>query len=67
MEIWQIGFHDWTIRDGEDYRAKVRYIRMNPVEKQLTERPEDWPFGSACGKFVLDRKPGEIQILSFRG
>ena len=32
MEIWQIGFHDWTIRDGEDYRAKVRYIQMNPVE-----------------------------------
>lgn len=26
MEIWQVGFHDWTIRDGEDYRTKVRYI-----------------------------------------
>jgi putative transposase len=57
MEIWQVGFHDWTIRDGEDYRAKVRYIQMNPVQKRLVERPEGWPFGSASGKFVLDPAP----------
>ena len=54
MEIWQVGFHDWTIRDVEDYRAKVRYIHMNPVQARLVERPEDWPFGSASGKFSLD-------------
>ena len=43
MEVWQVGFHDWTIRDSEDYRAKVRYIHMNPVEARLAERPEEWP------------------------
>jgi putative transposase len=61
MEIWQIGFHDWTIRDGEDYRAKVRYIHMNPVQARLVEKPEDWPFGSACGRFSLDPAPGKFQ------
>jgi putative transposase len=61
MEIWQVGFHDWTIRDGEDYRTKVRYIQMNPVQTHLVERPEDWPFGSACGKFVLDTVPEKFK------
>jgi putative transposase len=61
MEIWQVGFHDWTIRDGEDYRAKVRYIHMNPVQTHLVEWPEEWPFGSACGKFVLDAVPQKFK------
>jgi putative transposase len=61
MEIWQVGFHDWTIRDGEDYRAKVGYIQMNPVQARLVERPEDWPFGSASGKFVLDSAPEKFK------
>lgn len=62
MEIWQVGFHDWTIRDGDDYRAKVRYIHMNPVEARLVERAEDWPFGSACGKFDLDAAPEKFKM-----
>ena len=60
IEIWQAGFHDWTIRDGEDYRAKVGYIHLNPVKACLVERPEDWVFGSACGKFSLDPVPGKF-------
>jgi putative transposase len=61
MEIWQVGFHDWSIRDGEDYLAKVRYIHMNPVQARLVERPEDWTFGSACGEFVLDPVPEKFK------
>ena len=61
MEIWQVGFHDWTIRDGEDYRTKVGYIQMNPVQAHLIERPEDWPFGSASGKFVMDPVPEKFK------
>jgi REP element-mobilizing transposase RayT len=57
MEVWQVGFHDWTIRDGEDYLAKVRYIQMNPVQAHLIERPEEWAFGSVCWKYVLDPTP----------
>src|SRR3990172_11182341 len=32
MQIWQSGFHEWTVRDEKDYQAKVEYIRTNPVE-----------------------------------
>jgi REP-associated tyrosine transposase len=61
MQVWQVGFHDWTIRDGEDYRTKVRYIQMNPVQIHLVERPEEWPFGSACRKFDLDAVPEKFK------
>lgn len=61
MEIWQVGFHDWTIRDCEDYQSKVRYIHMNPVEARLVERPEDWPFGSASGNYALDAAPEKFK------
>jgi len=61
MEVWQVGFHDWTIRDPEDYRAKVRYIHMNPVEARLAERTEEWPYGSACGKFLVDPRPAKFE------
>jgi len=60
MEIWQPGFHDWTIRDDADYGAKVRYIHLNPVEARLVERPEEWLHGSACGKYALDAAPAEF-------
>jgi len=61
MEIWQVGFHDWTIRDGEDYRTKVRYIQVNPVQAGLVERPGDWLFGSARGKYGLDPVPEKFK------
>lgn len=57
MEIWQPGFHDWTVRDGADYKAKREYIWLNPVRVGLVERPEEWPYGSASGKFHLDAVP----------
>lgn len=61
MEIWQVGFHDWTIRDLEDYFAKVRYIHLNPVVKRLVERPEEWAHGSACDKFGMDPMPEKFK------
>jgi putative transposase len=62
MEIWQPSFHDWTIRGSEDYRAKVGYIHMNPVQAHLVERPEDWLFGSASGKCDLDPVPEKFKL-----
>jgi len=64
MEIWQVGFHDWTIRDLEDWRAKAVYIHMNPVKARLCERPEDWPYSSANGKSRLDSLPEKYQNLA---
>jgi REP-associated tyrosine transposase len=57
MEIWQAGFHDWTVRDAADYEARASYIRLNPVAARLVERPEQWAYGSASGRFSLDAAP----------
>ncbi len=57
MQIWQSGFHDWTVRDAEDYQARRSYIWMNPVTAHLVERPEDWALGSVCGRFKMDSTP----------
>jgi putative transposase len=65
MEIWQEGFHDWTIRDLDDCQAKAEYIRMNPVRARLVEKPEEWPFFSATAKFALDPAPEKyLQLAS---
>ncbi len=62
-EIWQVGFHDWTIRDLDDWRAKSNYIRMNPVKARLCECVEDWPYSSECSRFALDGVPVRYQNL----
>jgi len=64
MEIWQVGFHDWTIRDWNDWQTKVKYIHSNPVEAKLVQRAEDWPYSSASGKFSLDPIPEKFLQLS---
>lgn len=66
MEIWQVGFHDWTIRDLEDWNAKASYIRMNPVKARLCDRVEDWPYSSANCKFSLDGVPARYQNVASR-
>jgi putative transposase len=63
MEIWQPGFHEWTIRNPGDYATKAQYIRMNPVTANLVERSEDWKFGSASGFYKLDAMRGYLQGL----
>src|SRR5215472_4752965 len=31
MQIWQPGFHEWTVRDLEDYERRRKYMWQNPV------------------------------------
>ena len=64
MEIWQVGFYDWTIRDYNDWQTKVEYIHENPVRAKLVQEPEDWPYSSASGKFRLDPIPVKFLQLS---
>ncbi len=52
--IWHSGFHDRWMRNVEEYRGSMRYIKQNPVEAKLVEKPEDYTFSSAAGKYVLD-------------
>jgi putative transposase len=52
--IWHAGFHDRWMRDVEEYQGGKRYIEMNPVEGKMVEKPEDYLFSSASGKYVVD-------------
>ena len=42
--VWQRDFFEHRLRHDESRRQKADYILANPVRKQLTPRPEDWPF-----------------------
>ena len=64
LQIWQEGFHDWMIRDADDWRAKTAYIAMNPVRALLVQNFRDWPYCSASGRFVIDPMPAQFSKLS---
>ena len=44
FEIWQQGFTDHRIRDEEDWRNHVEYIRQNPVEARLVGNADDYTY-----------------------
>ncbi|HEX4551834.1 REP-associated tyrosine transposase [Pseudomonas sp.] len=46
--LWQNGFHDRAIRDGEDLKPFARYIIANPLRAGLVERIGDYPLWDAC-------------------
>ncbi len=46
--LWQPRFH-LVIPDR--IRQVIRYIHMNPVKKGLCEKPEEYPWSSASGKW----------------
>jgi len=56
-DVWVAGFSDHRIRDLQDYRNHERYIANNPVEARLAERPEQFHYSSANGRFELDDVP----------
>jgi putative transposase len=43
-EIWQPGFTDHRIRDEEDWRHHLEYIRQNPIHARLVEDPVLFPY-----------------------
>ncbi len=57
FSVWHAGFTEHQIRDQRDFDSHVKYIDENPVIAHLAERPVDYPWGSAAGKFVLDIWP----------
>lgn len=59
--IWQSGFHESRVRDSHDYKAKADYIFYNPVTAKLVNKPEEWPFGSAGGRYQLDPIPQRLK------
>ena len=42
--IWQPGFFDHLVRNGDSYAQKWAYVRDNPVRKGLATSWESWPY-----------------------
>jgi len=60
-QVWQPGFHEWTVRDEKDFGSKREYIHLNPVEAGLALRPEEWAFSSAAGRYQMDSMPESLR------
>ncbi|WP_150601761.1 REP-associated tyrosine transposase [Pseudomonas fluorescens] len=46
--LWQTGYHDRAIRDGEDLKPFARYIVANPLRAGLVKKIGDYPLWDAC-------------------
>lgn len=67
LRFWQKGGgFDRNVRDAGEFTKAVRYIHLNPVERGLVERPEDWDatsvrwwIGVRDGEVECDPPPGD--------
>ena len=50
--LWQPGFHDRVLREGDDTRLVVRYILWNPVRAGLAKTIRDYPW-SGPSRYAL--------------
>jgi putative transposase len=39
-------YYDFNVLTHAKYVEKLKYIHRNPVERNLVEKPEDWPWSS---------------------
>lgn len=53
-KVWQESFYDHVIRNRKEFVQRLNYIHYNPVRVGLAEKPEDYPYSSATGKFSID-------------
>src|SRR5262245_16051889 len=62
--LWQEGYYDHVLRDGEDIAGIVAYILNNPVRAGLCGRPEDYPhLGSDRYTFAMLADAVQIRTL----
>lgn len=59
--LWQPSYHDRRVRDIEEYLAFKNYIRLNPVERKLVLKPEEYKYSSAHPMFRLDGLPQRLK------
>jgi putative transposase len=58
LDIWQPGFTDHRIRDEEDWKQHLEYIRSNPIEAQPVDDPVPYEFmGFPNSAFPQGLKP----------
>jgi putative transposase len=62
--VWQRGFSEVRIYDAEAYVRVQEYIAENPVKRGLVQKPEEFPYSSACLAFELDDPPQGLKPVS---
>jgi putative transposase len=60
--FWHRRYFDFNVWTGVKHREKLRYIHQNPVQRELVERPEDWPWSSF--RHYTTGLPGIVKIES---
>jgi len=50
--LWQPGFHDRVMRDGDDARAVVAYVLWNPVRAELVKTAREYRWSGSL-RFTL--------------
>jgi putative transposase len=59
--VWQKGFSEVRVNDGEAFQKVREYIHENPVKRFLVAEGADYPFSSAHSGFVLDSPPQRLK------
>ena len=54
-EVWQAGFSEVRVENGQSFRAHREYIAQNPVDAGLVDLPEEFPF---CFSSLARQKQG---------
>jgi len=59
--LWQPGFHDRVMREGDDDRLVVRYVLQNPVRAGLVNTACDYPWSGSLRYTIaeLEQYAGE--------
>jgi putative transposase len=65
--VWQKGFSEVRINDGDTFMQTAEYIRNNPVARHLAEEAERYPYSSAHSGFELDPPPQGLKPNSQLG
>ena len=54
FKVWQESFYDHVIRNRKEFVQRLNYIHCNPIRLGLAEKPENYKYSSARGKFRID-------------
>jgi putative transposase len=59
--VWQPGYYEHRVRDGEEYQRIRNYVRQNPVRRGLVEKALDYSYSSCGCECRLDEVPGGLK------
>jgi putative transposase len=65
--VWQKGFSEVRILDAEAFDRVRKYVRNNPVARQLIGKATEFPYSSVQPGYQLDPAPQGLKPISSAG